>query len=172
MNQNVTLEKYLSTATHYLIEGDDYGMEEEKEPVEEAIGDDELGDEGAEDLGDESGEELGDDEGTEELPAEDDLGEELGDEEGSEELGDEDDLGGEEEIEELSDEDITIKDVSDAVKTLAKNLALTQKKIGGINFGGITFQKQSEVLEALKNVYNSAKGFANEMSTFNSLEWK
>ena len=155
--QIVTLEMYLGKASSYLTEDEDFDMESDTVKEEN---DEELGAEGA-------------DEVPEELPPVDDEGseepvEELGDEEGSEEVPE----GDMEEIEEKSDEDITIKDVAAAVKTLSKNLATTQKKIGGINFNGITFQKQNEVLEALKNVYNSARGFANEMATFNSLEWK
>ena len=155
MEKKLTLEQFMGTASYYLREMEDEDLDE---GVDEE-GADDIGteDEGTEDLGDEGADDLG---GDDETGVED-----LGGDDGSED-------GAVDELEDKSAEDITIKDVSEAVKTLAKHLAITQKKIGGINFNGITFQKQSEVLEALKNVYDSARSFAGEMDAFNALQWK
>lgn len=174
MSKKLTLEQFLGSASYYLSEMETAEERDEKEEVTEAtddegiddipaeIGGDEGHDEAGETAEDEAGEtpeiEAGEEDAGTEEPIEDDA-----DEDGSE-VGDE--------IEEKEDGDITIKDVANAVKTLAKNLATTQKKISSINFGNMPFQKQQEVLDALRNVYESARGFASEMGTFNSVEWK
>lgn len=169
MSKNLTLEQFLGSASYYLSEMDTAEEREEKE-IDEA-----TDDEGLDEIPADDGSEVPDEEPVEDVPEEipaDDEVEEVSDEEPSDDdLGDDDGEVGDE-IEEKEDGDITIKDVSNAVKTLSKNLAATQKKITSINFGNMPFQKQQEVLDALRNVYESARGFAAEMGTFNSVEWK
>ena len=166
MSKNLTLEQFLGSASYYLSEMDTAEEREEKEEVTEATDDEGL---------DEIPADEGDDVPTEE-PDEGDIADEIpadeGDDVPAEEPAEDDDGEVGDEIEEKEDGDITIKDVTDAVKTLSKNLATTQKKISSINFGNMPFQKQQEVLDALRNVYESARGFASEMGTFNSVEWK
>ena len=158
--QVVTLEMFLGKASQYLAESDDFDTGADS--VEEA--EDELGDGADEGAHEEESVEGDEESNPDEIEPDADADDAEEDDE-LEDLGDEEDL-------DKSEEDITIKDVAIAIKNLTKNLGLTQKKIGGINFGGITFQRQGEVLDALKNVYSSARQFASEMEAFNQLDLK
>lgn len=75
-------------------------------------------------------------------------------------------------IEDVPDEDISTKDVAKAVKTLSGFLAKSEKKINTINFNKLSFAKQNEVLDALRNVHAKAKDLASEIDSFNKLSWK
>lgn len=150
MKTTPTLEQFLNTATGYLYESDGYD-EEMIDEEEEVSADEPVADE----------QPVEDEQPMDEEPVDE---EPVADEEPMDEepVDDEDQGTG----------DITVKDVSAQIKSLTKNLSSTQKKVNGINFTNLTFQKQQEILDALRGVYDSAKTFADEMDSFNALEWK
>ena len=168
-------EEIQDKASGYLSEMDERDLMAEGKYIKEAEDDDEpVSDEEDDTAGDES---MSDEGNVDDEPVSDEEDDTDGDESMSDEpmsdepVSDGGEGGAGEELGEVNFNDITIKDVADAVKVLSKHLDKTHKKVSGINFNKLPFAKQQEVLSSLEAMYSKVKELVEEMDAFNDLNW-